>query len=84
MPKDYTMNFNTPLNFLYILQGQNTSNFGKTIQSGPNDHIFLYFADHGAPGILGFDDHELNADDLNRVWTRAGCNFIESAMDIYS
>lgn len=26
---------------------------GKILNSGPNDHIFIYYADHGAPGILG-------------------------------
>lgn len=24
--------------------------------SGPNDHIFVNFVDHGAPGILAFPD----------------------------
>ena len=40
---------------------------GKTIESGPNDHIFVYFADHGAPGILGFGMDVLTAEDLNHV-----------------
>jgi legumain len=26
---------------------------GKVIASGPHDTVFFYFADHGAPGILG-------------------------------
>lgn len=26
---------------------------GKVVASGPNDTVFFYFADHGAPGILG-------------------------------
>ena len=24
---------------------------GKVLKSGPNDRVFVYFADHGAPGI---------------------------------
>jgi len=24
--------------------------------SGPNDHIFVYFTDHGAPGLIGFPE----------------------------
>jgi hypothetical protein len=40
---------------------------GKTIKSGPNDHIFVYFTDHGAPGILGFGDTFLKASDLIKV-----------------
>ena len=25
---------------------------GKVIASGPNDRVFVYFSDHGAPGKL--------------------------------
>ena len=27
---------------------------GKSIKSGPNDHIFVYYSDHGGPGVLAF------------------------------
>lgn len=27
--------------------------------SGPNDHVFVYFTDHGAPGILAFPNGEV-------------------------
>lgn len=30
-----------------------TGRNGKVIDSGPDDYIFVNFADHGAPGILG-------------------------------
>lgn len=26
---------------------------GKVLRSGPNDHIFIYYTDHGAAGLLG-------------------------------
>lgn len=26
---------------------------GKVVNSGPNDRIFLYYSDHGGPGVLG-------------------------------
>ena len=26
---------------------------GKVIASGPRDRVFLFFSDHGAPGVLG-------------------------------
>ncbi|KAI3367463.1 hypothetical protein L3Q82_026321 [Scortum barcoo] len=32
--------------------------------SGPNDHVFVYFTDHGAPGILAFPNDDLNVKDL--------------------
>lgn len=39
----------------------------KVVQSGPNDHIFVYFADHGAPGLIAFPDDQLYAKDFNKV-----------------
>jgi legumain len=29
----------------------------KVINSKPNDHIFIYYTDHGGPGILGAYSH---------------------------
>lgn len=28
--------------------------------SGPNDHVFVYFTDHGAPGILAFPNDDVS------------------------
>ena len=30
------------------------------ILSGPNDHVFVYFTDHGGPGILAFPSGEVS------------------------
>lgn len=30
-----------------------TGGSGKVIESGPDDHIFIYYTDHGGPGVLG-------------------------------
>ena len=35
--------------------------------SGPNDHVFVNFVDHGAPGIVAFPDSELTARQLNNA-----------------
>lgn len=29
--------------------------------SGPDDHVFVYFTDHGAPGILAFPNDDVSA-----------------------
>jgi len=34
------------------------------LHSGPKDHVFVNFVDHGAPGLLAFPSDELYADDL--------------------
>uniref|UniRef100_A0A3B3SWS0 Legumain n=1 Tax=Paramormyrops kingsleyae TaxID=1676925 RepID=A0A3B3SWS0_9TELE len=52
----------TPANFLAVLTGDAakvTGGSGKVLKSGPNDHVFVYFTDHGAPGLLAFpsDDY---------------------------
>ncbi|KAL5009028.1 hypothetical protein ScPMuIL_014609 [Solemya velum] len=71
VPKDYTGSSVTPDTFLKVLQGDANGvkdrGSGKVISSGPNDHVFVYFADHGAPGILAFPHHELGVDELNNA-----------------
>ncbi|KAL9952689.1 hypothetical protein ACROYT_G039980 [Oculina patagonica] len=66
--KDYTKDDVTPKNFLNILKGDKQAmsgiGSGKVIDSGPNDHIFVFFTDHGAPGLIAFPESELMAHDL--------------------
>ncbi|XP_041669375.1 legumain [Cheilinus undulatus] len=67
VPKDYTGDDVTPENFLAVLKGDSASvkgGSGKVIKSGPKDHVFVYFTDHGAPGILAFPNDDLNVEDL--------------------
>jgi legumain len=69
VPKDYINKEVTPEMLLKVLQGDNTleAKGRKVVKSGPNDHIFLYFSDHGAPGLIAFPTEELYAKDLNDV-----------------
>uniref|UniRef100_A0A3B4B8G7 Legumain n=1 Tax=Periophthalmus magnuspinnatus TaxID=409849 RepID=A0A3B4B8G7_9GOBI len=67
VPKDYTGEDVTPKNFLAVLKGDSASvkgGSGKVLKSGPKDHVFVYFTDHGAPGILAFPSDDLAVDDL--------------------
>uniref|UniRef100_A0ACD5ZAB0 Uncharacterized protein n=1 Tax=Avena sativa TaxID=4498 RepID=A0ACD5ZAB0_AVESA len=68
VPKDYTgadVNVN---NFLAVLLGNKsalTGGSGKVVSSSPDDHIFVYYTDHGGPGVLGMPGNEtLYANDL--------------------
>jgi len=37
----------------------------KSLKTGPNDNIFIFFSDHGAPGLIAFPgDKLLYAKDL--------------------
>jgi legumain len=66
IPKDYTGNLVTPQNFLKILRGESMAGIGsgKTLKSGPNDKVFVYWTDHGGPGIIAFPNGVLHASEL--------------------
>lgn len=56
VPKDYTGDNVNVNNFLAVLLGDKSSvngGSGKVVDSGPNDHIFIYYSDHGGPECLG-------------------------------
>jgi hypothetical protein len=43
-------------NFFAVLLGNKSAvvgGSGKVVDSGPNDHIFIFYSDHGGPGVLG-------------------------------
>uniref|UniRef100_F7CR98 Legumain n=2 Tax=Ornithorhynchus anatinus TaxID=9258 RepID=F7CR98_ORNAN len=71
VPKDYTQENVTPENFLAVLKGDAEAmkgkGSGKVLKSGPKDHVFVYFTDHGAPGLLAFPDGDLHVKDLNKT-----------------
>jgi legumain len=68
--KDYTGDDVNPANFLSIITGNATAmqgiGSGKVLQSDENDHVFIFFTDHGGTGIICFPTgQELHATDLN-------------------
>uniref|UniRef100_A0A673BY58 Legumain n=1 Tax=Sphaeramia orbicularis TaxID=375764 RepID=A0A673BY58_9TELE len=70
VPKDYIGDDVTPENFLAVLKGDSAQvkgGSGKVLKSGPKDHVFVYFTDHGAPGILAFPNDDLHVDDLQEA-----------------
>jgi legumain len=36
----------------------------RVLNSTANDNVFIYFADHGAPGLIAFPSSHLLADEL--------------------
>ncbi|XP_012658913.1 legumain [Otolemur garnettii] len=71
VPKDYTGEDVTPQNFLAVLRGDEEAvkgkGSGKVLKSGPQDHVFIYFTDHGSTGILVFPNDDLYVKDLNKT-----------------
>uniref|UniRef100_S4RHV7 Legumain n=1 Tax=Petromyzon marinus TaxID=7757 RepID=S4RHV7_PETMA len=87
VPKDYIGENVTPQVFLSVLKGDESGvqgkGSGKVLKSGPNDHVFVYFTDHGAPGIIAFPNDELSVDDLNKTIQYMYDNKMYSKMVIY-
>ncbi|KAG7029275.1 hypothetical protein SDJN02_07613 [Cucurbita argyrosperma subsp. argyrosperma] len=71
VPKDYTGEDVNVNNFFAAILGNRTAlsgGSGKVVDSGPDDHIFIYYSDHGGPGVLGMPTYPyIFADDLNEV-----------------
>ncbi|KAH0465386.1 hypothetical protein IEQ34_005489 [Dendrobium chrysotoxum] len=56
VPKDYTGKQVTVKNLYAVLLGNKSAldgGSGKVVDSKPNDRIFIYYSDHGGPGVLG-------------------------------
>ncbi|KAJ1399579.1 Peptidase C13, legumain [Sesbania bispinosa] len=55
VPKDYTGDEVNPKNFFAVLSGNKsaiTGGSGKVLDSGPDDTVFIFYSDHGAPGFV--------------------------------
>ncbi|KAH9668072.1 vacuolar-processing enzyme alpha-isozyme [Citrus sinensis] len=70
-PDDYTGENCTANNFLAVILGNRTAltgGSGKVVNSGPNDYIFIYYADHGSAGMVAMPTgDDLYAKDLIEV-----------------
>ncbi|PRD19116.1 UNVERIFIED_CONTAM: Lgmn [Trichonephila clavipes] len=53
------------------------------LKSGPSDHVLVYFAAHGAPGLISFPEDEFPAKDLNRTITYMYENSMYGQMVIF-
>ncbi|KAL2321607.1 hypothetical protein Fmac_025986 [Flemingia macrophylla] len=56
VPKDYTGEEVTSQNLFAVILGDKSKvrgGSGKVINSKPEDRIFIYYSDHGGPGVLG-------------------------------
>lgn len=70
--KDYTRYDVTAKNFYNILAGNKEEmkniGSGRVIESTANDEIFLFYSDHGSPGLIGMPrGGYVWADDFNKV-----------------
>uniref|UniRef100_A0A0G4GEI0 legumain n=1 Tax=Chromera velia CCMP2878 TaxID=1169474 RepID=A0A0G4GEI0_9ALVE len=67
-PKDYTGSDVTPENFMAVMTGdEKAANGKKVLKSGPKDDVFVYWTDHGGPGIIAFPTSYLHVNDLTKT-----------------
>ncbi|XP_055819309.1 vacuolar-processing enzyme-like [Solanum dulcamara] len=62
VPKDYVGEDVNAKNFYNVILANKSGivgGSGKVLKSGPNDHIFIYYTDHGGPGIIAMPSGEL-------------------------
>ncbi|KAK4479233.1 hypothetical protein RD792_014744 [Penstemon davidsonii] len=55
VPKDYTGNNATVHNLFAVILGNRSDvigGSGKVLNTGPKDNIFIYYTDHGSPGMV--------------------------------
>jgi len=65
---DYTGDQVIPDNFVAVLTGDGSK--GKTLKSTADDDVFVYFTDHGAPGLIAFPNYPvgvLHKNDLQKA-----------------
>eukprot|EP00919_Chromeraceae_sp_WS-2016_P023872 GHVR01056627.1.p1 GENE.GHVR01056627.1~~GHVR01056627.1.p1 ORF type:complete len:180 (-),score=9.10 GHVR01056627.1:751-1290(-) len=76
---DYSKGDVTPSIFLAVLEGNKTAVEGKgtsrVLESTLADNVFLFFSDHGAPGLIAFPSHYLHADQLLNTFTKMNGRF---------
>ncbi|CAH8458042.1 unnamed protein product [Heterobilharzia americana] len=63
---DYKGKAVNPKTFLQVLRGDKMDG-RKVLKSGKKDDVFIYFTDHGAPGLIAFPDDDLSANDFMKT-----------------
>ena len=85
VPKDYVGDEVSANNFLRVLEGdaQLKAKGKKVLQSTNKDHVFVYFSDHGAPGLVAMPVGTLYAKDLIKTLDKLHANDAYKRMVIY-
>lgn len=80
VPKDYVGEAVTPENFLRVLNGTADE---KRVIPDPDNRVFVYFADHGAPGLVAFPNDELYAHDLIQTFQQMNLSRAYESIVVY-
>lgn len=83
---DYKGDSVTPSNFLNVLKGDASAvkgGNGKVLKSTKDSKVFVFFADHGAPGLIAFPNEYLYAKDLNAAFNQMYSSKMYSELVFY-
>ncbi|XP_076914862.1 legumain-like [Bidens hawaiensis] len=83
---DYTGDSVSPENFFAVLLGNKTAvkgGSGKVVASKPKDRIFVFYSDHGGPGVLGMPHAAIYANDFIDVLKKKHASGTYDEMVIY-
>ncbi|XP_009794187.2 vacuolar-processing enzyme-like [Nicotiana sylvestris] len=86
VPKDYVgedVNADNFFNVILANKSGITGGSGKILDSGPNDNIFIYYTDHGGPGIVSMPTGLVYANDLINVLKKKHASGTYSKMVFY-
>lgn len=85
---DYKGDVLSPSLFMHVLLGEeeavkNVAGSGKVLKSGPNDRVFINFADHGGTGMIMFPGGAIAASDLLATLTKMHTKKMYSQLVFY-
>jgi legumain len=82
---DYTGDAVSAANFAAVLAGNSTSGGnGKVLKSSADDNVFIFYVDHGAPGVLEFPNDELlHVEDFQALLLQMQARKMFKSMVIY-
>ncbi|XP_055819310.1 vacuolar-processing enzyme-like [Solanum dulcamara] len=86
VPKDYVGDDVNADNFFNVILANKsgiTGGSGKVLNSAPNDHIFIYYTDHGGPGIVSMPTGVVYANDLINVLKKKHASATYSKLVFY-
>jgi len=70
----------TPENFQKVLTGTAS---GKSLKSTSDDNVFVFFSDHGAPGLIAFPSSQMHKADLQKTFDTMHTNNMYKKLTFY-
>merc|ERR1719326_1759634 len=70
----------TPENFEKVLTGTAS---GKALKSTSEDNVFVFFSDHGAPGLIAFPSSQMHKADLQKTLDTMHTNNMYKKLTFY-